>query len=200
MLAGLDTDAKAAVQPALSALLSLTSALAAGPGAAVDAVGATRELASGADVAMRAGVARARAAGRTWAEIGAALQSSRQAAYQRFGRTEADMRPPESRAGDRALATFTALAAGDFEAVRAEFDARMSASLDERQLAGVWVNVTGMVGRFERLGQPFVRRIGGHTVVDVPMSFEAGEMVGRLAVDDDGRTAGLFVLRPEALG
>ncbi len=71
---------------------------------------------------------------------------------------------------------------------------------DGAKLAGVWANVVGMVGCFDRLGEPFVRPVGDHTVIDVPMSFQAGDMVGRLAFDHAGQTAGLFIVRPEALG
>lgn len=200
MLHDLDTQAKAAVEPALDALRQLVDALRAGPDAAVAALAASRTLTAGADSAMRATVARARSAGRTWAEIGAVLQTSRQAAFQRFGRTETTMTPTDDGSGARALSILHALAGGDFDTVRRDFDPKLTAALDHQQLAGVWANVTGLVGRLERLGEPFTRPIGDHTVVDVPMSFEAGEMVGRLAFDPQGQTAGLFVLRPEALG
>ncbi|MBJ7904372.1 hypothetical protein IF655_13790 [Streptomyces sp. DSM 110735] len=46
---------------------------------------------------------------------------------------------------------------------------------------------------------PFVRRIGDHTAVDVPLRYEAGDMKARVAFDDDEKVAGLFILPPEAL-
>ena len=45
---------------------------------------------------------------------------------------------------------------------------------------------------------PFVRRIGDHTVVDIPMRYEAGDMKARVAFDADEKVAGLFFLPPEA--
>ncbi|MEV4570525.1 hypothetical protein AB0K12_42820 [Nonomuraea sp. NPDC049419] len=54
--------------------------------APLEAVAAARDLARVADQAMRAAVAGARTAGHTWQEIGDVLGSSRQAAFQRFGR------------------------------------------------------------------------------------------------------------------
>jgi hypothetical protein len=52
-----------------------------------------------------------------------------------------------------------------------------------------------MVGRFERMGEPFAHRAGDDTMVDVPLHFEAGEGVGSIRFDRDGRVAGLM-LRP----
>jgi hypothetical protein len=47
---------------------------------------ATAEALVGAEADLRAAVAAARAAGDTWDAIGVALGTSRQAAYQRFGK------------------------------------------------------------------------------------------------------------------
>lgn len=200
MLIELDAEAQAVVRPALTALCSLAGALASGCGAEAEAVAASRELAAGADLAMRIGVNRARSAGRTWAEIGVALHCSRQSAFQRFGQKGTDMTSIDDGADVRATAIFTALTVGDFDTVQGGFDDQLAASLDERKLASVWANVTGVVGRFQRLGEPFARPVGDHTVIDIPMTFEAGDMVGRLAFDQAGKTAGLFIARPEALG
>jgi hypothetical protein len=49
-------------------------------------VTSARRLAGAVDDVLRATVQRARAAGRTWQEIGDLLGTSRQAAFQRFGR------------------------------------------------------------------------------------------------------------------
>jgi hypothetical protein len=52
----------------------------------MDAVAAARELSRVTDVALRAAVDRARAAGHSWSRIGEVLGTTRQAAFQRFGR------------------------------------------------------------------------------------------------------------------
>ena len=52
----------------------------------MDAMAAARELSSITDVALRAAVDRARAAGQSWSRIGEVLGTTRQAAFQRFGR------------------------------------------------------------------------------------------------------------------
>jgi hypothetical protein len=88
--------------------------------------------------------------------------------------------------------------AGDYEAVRRDFDDTMLDALPVDKVASVHAQVTGMVGAYEGMGEPFARVIGDHTVVDVPLRFETGDMVGRVAYRADGKVAGLFVLRPES--
>lgn len=50
---------------------------------------AARKGVDDAEAALRVAVAQARAAGDSWTVIGAALDTTRQAAFQRFGRAEA---------------------------------------------------------------------------------------------------------------
>ncbi len=52
------------------------------------AIIAARKGVDDAEAALRAAVAQARAAGDSWTVIGAALDTTRQAAFQRFGRAE----------------------------------------------------------------------------------------------------------------
>lgn len=199
VLAELDDDARPVVLPVVAALTQAADALTTGPRTSLDAVAAVRRLTEGVESLMPLAVTRARAAEQSWASIGAALGTSRQAAFQRFGRTGAHMSGDESdEAVTRATELLSALAAGDFDGVHDAFDTDMAESLDATRLRGVWAEVTGMVGQFERLGHGHARRIGEHVVVDVPLVFEAGEMVGRIALDHDQRVAGLFVRRPQA--
>ncbi len=55
-----------------------------------------------------------------------------------------------------------------------------------------------MIGRYESMGDPFAHRAGDHTVVEIPLNFEAGAATGRAIFDDDGQVAGLW-LRPASL-
>jgi hypothetical protein len=166
-------------------------------------------LRQAADQALAACVRQARDSGRTWQELGDTLNTTRQAAFQRFGRpseTIADPRTgrPDSEellpdAAERALGLFGAFFQGRDEQVAADFDETMRAQLPIAKLSEVRMQLWDTVGRYQRAGEPFVRRIGSHTVVDVPLEFEAGPMKGRLAYDREGRVAGLFVLEPRAL-
>lgn len=103
-------------------------------------------------------------------------------------------------AGDRALALFGDLATGHWAAVCEKFGAEMAAKLDAARLSAAWAQVIGMAGRYERHGRPAVYPAGDVTIADVPLFFEAGERVGRVSYDRDGRVAGLFFLPPAMAG
>ncbi len=92
---------------------------------------------------------------------------------------------------------FERAAGGRWDEVRADFDDRMLAGLDVNMLTDGWNQVVGRVGAFRSLGEPQVRVVGAHRVVDVPMAFERGEMKGRVAFDSSGQVAGFFLLKPE---
>ncbi|TYQ04347.1 UNVERIFIED_ORG: uncharacterized protein DUF3887 [Gordonia westfalica J30] len=86
----------------------------------------------------------------------------------------------------------------EWASVTARFDETMTAALSDAALADAWASVVALQGELEGTGTPFVRGHGLHTVVDVPLEQEAGEMVFRVAFDADGRIAGLFFLNPDA--
>lgn len=172
-----------------------------GSGEPLAALGAARELAEALDTALQAAVDRARAAGRTWREIGDALGTTRQAAFQRFGRP-VDPRTGEPMtsetlpgAADKAVELLVAITEGRWADVRHDFDDRMRAAVDADHLAKVWASVVASIGAYEGMGEPFTHPVGPHTVVDTPLRCEAGEVTGRVVYDSDGRVAGLW-LRP----
>ena len=154
-----------------------------------------------ADAALQQCVDRAKVAGHTWQEIGDALGTSRQAAFQRFGksvnpRTGVEMTALVPDAERRALEALEAWRSGRDEELIAQFDDTMRAQLPPDRLAQTWPQLAGLVGAYESCGDPVVRPFGEHTVVNVPMEFEGGPMTGRVVFDADGRIAGLFVLNP----
>jgi Protein of unknown function (DUF3887) len=172
-----------------------------GTGPPLAALAAARDLASVAGEAMQQAVDQARAAGHSWREIGDVLGTTRQAAFQRFGhpvdpRTGAPM-STEIAAGDadRAVTILAAMAEGHWEEARRDFNAQMSQRLDAHRLAGGWAHMAGLVGAYEGMGEPFAHRVADHTVVEIPLRFEAGEATGRVVFDEDGKVAGLW-LRP----
>jgi len=173
-----------------------------GAGSPLNAVIAVRELNRLAQDALRAAVNRARHRGHTWQEIGEVLQTTRQAAFQRFGRP-IDPRTGEPMAhnvlpgaADQAIELITKLTEHHWEHVRRDFTPTMATRLDAAGVAAAWAQVTGLVGRYEGMGEPFTRPLGDFTVVDVPLSFEAGEMIGRVSYDADAKVAGLYILNP----
>ncbi len=158
-----------------------------------------------AEARLRTAVDAARDAGHAWSEIGDVLGTTRQAAFQRFGRP-VDPRTGEPMnaavlpgAAERAVAVFVHLAEGNWDEVRRDFDATVAAALpDADAVAATWAAIAGRCGRYERqAGEPLTRQLGDHTVVDIPLRFEVGPQVGRVAFHPDGTVAGLFVIPPE---
>jgi hypothetical protein len=159
-----------------------------------------------AEQVLRLCVQQARDAGHTWQEIGDLLGVTRQAAFQRFGKP-IDPRTGEPMdksvhfpdAGERAIAVLTEILAGHLDRARGSFNAQVREALTDEVFGSGQATVAGLVGAYEGIsGEPFVRRIGDHTVVDIPLSYEAGDMKGRVAFDPDGKVAGLFILTPDA--
>ncbi|WP_427924228.1 DUF3887 domain-containing protein [Streptomyces sp. cg40] len=198
---------------ALSALLSeQASGLAEAVGsplsspAYLDLVRGARDVDRLAEQVLKLCVQQCRDAGHTWQEIGDLLGVTRQAAFQRFGKP-IDPRTGEpmdktvrmSDAAERAVAIVTAVLEGRMDEARQSFDARVLEAFTDEVRGDGLAAVAGLVGEFEGFGEgePFVRRIGDHTVVDIPLRYEAGDMKARVAFDTDEKVAGIFVLAPE---
>jgi hypothetical protein len=166
----------------------------------LETVDVIRSLARVVEDGLREAVQQARQAGHTWAEIGDLLGTTRQAAFQRFGR------PLDPRTGvlmseeilpaaaERAVGLLADVAEQRWEQATSGFNQRMANALDARGLAAAWAQVAGMAGAYEGMGEPVVHQAGDYTVVDVPLRFEAAEMTGRVSYDPSGQVAGLFFL------
>ena len=83
--------------------------------------------------------------------------------------------------------------------VTADFSDKMAKKLPATRMAAAWAQVIGMVGSYQGMGEPMTRQAGDLTIVDIPLTFEASEMKGRVVFDTDGKVAGLFILKPDAL-
>ncbi|HEY3468636.1 MAG TPA: DUF3887 domain-containing protein [Amycolatopsis sp.] len=156
-----------------------------------------------AEAALREAVDTARAAGHTWQEIGDLLGTSRQAAFQRFGRpvdpttgrSMTELKPPD--VIHRAEELVTELVDCRWHEVCRDFDDRMREAVGEEQLRLAWAQVAGSVGRYEGRGEPYARSTGEYTVVHMPLSFEAGERTVLVTYREDGQVAGLWIRPPE---
>jgi hypothetical protein len=159
-----------------------------------------------AEQVLRLCVQQGRDAGHTWQEIGDLLGVTRQAAFQRFGKP-VDPRTGEpmdktvrmADAAERAMKIAAAVLEGRMDEARASFNEQVLAVFTNEVRGDSLATVAGLVGAFEGFGdsEPFVRRIGDHTVVDIPLRYEAGDMKARIAFDTDEKVAGLFILPPE---
>ena len=163
---------------------------------ALGALSAALTLGDVVDDATRCLVAAARSEKSTWAEIGAVLRTSRQAAHQRFSREEAVAR---REFGTEGLEVVRRWSAGEMGALVAKFDPALGQRLDAAGLAAAWQLVERRSGRLRTMGRPTVARRGGYRVVDIPLAFEAGPMKARVTFDATGRISGLFLLNPGVL-
>jgi Protein of unknown function (DUF3887) len=163
------------------------------------AMAAARELSAATDTALQESVDRARSAGHSWREIGGVLGTTRQAAFQRFGRPvdprtgQPMVRDVPPAVADRAVAIFVEYAEGRWEEVRRDFDENLRERLDAARLAAGWAHTVGLIGGLERMGEPIARQAGDDTVVTIPLHFEAAEAAGMVRFDRDGKIAGLAV-------
>ncbi|MGV9349641.1 DUF3887 domain-containing protein [Streptomyces spiralis] len=169
------------------------------------ALAASRGLARVVDDIQRTLVRQARNRGLSWAAIGEMLHVTRQAAFQRFGgpgETAGTGDTPEVAAllpgaAEEALRVLALFTEQRWEEMRSRFDSRMAQAAPADLLRTVWQKADRERGAFQAMGTPSVRAVSGYTVVDVPMAYERGELLRRVAFNADGQVAGFFVLPAE---
>lgn len=155
---------------------------------------------------MAAAVEQARAAGRTWQDIGDVLGVSRQAAFQRYGKVidprngEVMNTSPLPEASALARAVIEDHARGRWADIAARFDETTRAGLTEEGLAEAWAYLAGLAGAYESHGDTESVRAGDFTITNTPLTFEAGDFVARITFRDDQTIAGLYILNPDVAG
>ena len=162
------------------------------------------ELSAATNAALQEAVDRARTAGRSWREIGDVLDTTRQAAFQRFGR------PVDPRTGkpmlravprgtaDRAIDLFANIIGGRWEAATRDFTPQMREHVDAGRIADAYAQTVSMVGGFERMGEALAYPVSMGASVDIPLHFEAGERTGQVTFDRNGKVIGLFIRPPQS--
>ena len=162
---------------------------------------------------LRDAVGAARAAGRTWAELGQVLGTTRQAAFKRFGsirdpRTGAEMEAVDThRLVGTTERVFALVDAGDHDGLAALMTAPTAAALTREVVLDTWAAVVGATGNLARCVATEIElpdgtsvaegdRVVGDVVARTTVECEAGEWLGRVAYDGDGRVTGLLVVPP----
>jgi hypothetical protein len=102
--------------------------------------------------------------------------------------------PPETESRARSL--FGDLLQGRWESVRGEFDVSMRGHPDADRVGRACTRVAEDGGSFEGTGTSSARRSGEYAVVDVPLIFGAGNGIGRMVLDGDGKVTGLRLEYP----
>ncbi|MEO7587740.1 MAG: hypothetical protein ABIS84_06890 [Arachnia sp.] len=163
---------------------------------------------------LQSAVDLARAHGQSWADIGDVLGISRQAAFKRFGR------PHDPRTGDEMNDTTTAssvvaltervfwmLDAGDYAAIADLMTTGTARVLTREVLLGMWASAVAEAGNLlacrrtrAELGDGTVlhpdESVLGLVIGATELECEAGQWVGRLAIDTEHRVVGLLVVPP----
>jgi len=101
---------------------------------------------------------------------------------------EAQNQTPEAIAND----AVNDLAARRFSKVEARFDDRVQSGLPQEKLAAVWDSVLDKAGPFQKILGTRVEEKQGIHVVSVACQFKYGPLDIKMAVDSQGRIAGLF--------
>lgn len=179
------------------------------------AVRAADESLAAARTALQQAVDDARDAGESWAAIGVALGSSRQAAFKRFGR------PKDPRSGRpmtrREVADLVALTDRVFALIARGADDRLrpliredaASTLTADLIARTWTDVVGASGDLERCDGTHLETADGGVLDEgdevvgsiigvTTLVCEAGQWCGRVAFDADARITGLLILPPGA--
>lgn len=165
---------------------------------------------------LRSTVQQARSQGQTWAAIGEALGMSRQAAFKRFGEvtnpvdgrkiTGARMSIDQVRRTTEQV--FDLISAGEYDKLEQLIHPKVRDELPASLIAETWAGVLTEVGAKESYVDTHVVLPAGErieeddqilgTVVGVTtLNCEAGEMMGRVAVDDQQRVVGLLIITPD---
>lgn len=165
---------------------------------------------------LRLAVQEARNRGHTWAAIGEALGMSRQAAFKRFGEvtnpvdgrkiTGAPMSIDQVRRTTEQV--FDLISAGAYDELEQLIHPEVRKDLPASLIAETWARVLTEVGAKESYVDTHVvlpageridedDQIMGIVVGVTTLSCEAGEMMGRVAVDDQLRVVGLLIVTPD---
>ena len=161
-------------------------------------------------------VQEARQHGVTWARIGESLGMSRQAAFKRFG----EVTNPAT--GERIRRTamsitevqemtervFELIGSGEHDRLQELIHPEAREELPAELITETWARLLGEVGAVESYEDTHVSLPAGErldeldsvlgTVVGVTtLACEAGQMMGRVALDDQQRIVGLLIVSPE---
>ncbi len=103
--------------------------------------------------------------------------------------------PPDAIHQARAL--FGDFTQGRWEQARGKLHHYMRGPVDVvGHIADRWASTTSPTGGFEHVGEPSARQFGAYTLVEVPVTFKAGQGLGRVALDQEGKVAGLSIQHP----
>lgn len=165
---------------------------------------------------LKLSVQNARRQGRTWADIGAALGMTRQAAFKRFGDATDPVSgrkitgAPMSLDKIRSLTeqVFDCISTGDYDSLGRLMHPTTRTELPDSLMAETWSRVLSEVGQKQSYSGTHVVMPAGECIEDdehllgtvvgvTTLNCEAGEIMGRVAVDEQQRVVGLLLVSPD---
>lgn len=165
---------------------------------------------------LHAAVRQARAAGRTWADIGEVLRISRQAAFKRFGEVINPADGQRLTGVPMAIAViqqltekvFDLIAQARYEELEQLMHPDARKELPASLIWETWASILAEVGAKESYGDTHVVLPGGERIDDdttmrgivvgvTTIQHEAGETMGRVAVDEQQRVVGILIVAPD---
>lgn len=183
----------------------------------MDAITDAQNAVNRAKEQLRSTVQQARQDGHTWAEIGQSLGMSRQAAFKRFGEVT---NPADGRRITGAAMSidrvrriteqvFDLIGSGQYDDLEQLIHPDVRPELPASLIADTWARMLTEVGATESYADTHVVLPAGEridedeqilgTVVGVTtLKCEAGDMMGRVAVDDQLRVVGLLIVTPDS--
>lgn len=182
--------------------------------AATDEVAAAQERLEQARTELQTAVTRARARGHTWAQLGAVLGITRQAAFKRFGsardpRTDGAMTPAAATDDVVELTerVFHLIDAGNYGTLRGLMTEETAAILTQDLVLDTWARAVADTGNLASCsetrielpdgtpvesGDTVLGSLVGHTVLEC----EAGHWLGHVEFDPARQITGLLVVPP----
>lgn len=85
------------------------------------------------------------------------------------------------------------LDAGEYAAAEASFTAEMAAAVPAAKLEALWESLPAQAGAAQGRGQPQIQTQGTVSLVIVPLHYANVELVAKIAIDGDGKIAGLLI-------
>ena len=182
----------------------------------VDEIAKAQRAVDSAKEQLAAAVRDARNNGRTWAAIGEELGMSRQAAFKRFGEVTNPANGQKIKGGSMTVAqiqqltekVFDHIGAGELDELEQLIHPSVRKELPAELIAETWAKMLKEVGDKESYEDTHVTMPAGDRIEDgdkvlgtvigvTTLNCEAGEMMGRVAVDDERRIVGLLIVPPD---
>lgn len=182
----------------------------------MDAIKNAQRAAEAAKEQLRQAVQQAREDGHTWAEIGSALNMSRQAAFKRFGHVTNPAKGKTLKGAHMSIAhireaterVFDLISTGSYDQLQPLIHPEVREELPASLIAETWARALSDVGSKESFADTHVAFPAGERIEDddeilgtvvgvTTLNCEAGELVGRVAFDDQRRIVGLLIMTPD---